>query len=117
MPVDAQEEAGDLVHLTVRDRMTTPDQAALVYFITKAVERHRRIRLLVTLDGFDGWETDEGWADEALRIPDDRAIVRAAFVGEARWEDAIRAFVGKPFRLIPTEFFTEEASARAWLAV
>jgi hypothetical protein len=43
--VDAREETGDLVHLRVRGRMTTPDQAALIYFITKAVQRHGRIRL------------------------------------------------------------------------
>jgi hypothetical protein len=117
MPVDAREETGDLVHLTVRGRMTTPDQAALVFFITKAVQRHGRIRLLVTLDAFAGWEADEGWDDAGLRIPDDSAIVKAAFVGDARWQDEISAFVGTGFRAIPTEFFTEEAPARASLAV
>lgn len=28
MPVDAREEASNLVHLTISGRMTTPDQAA-----------------------------------------------------------------------------------------
>ncbi len=116
MPVDAREETGDLVHLTVRGRMTTPDQAALVYFITKAVQRHGRIRLLVTLDDFAGWEDDEGWDDAGLRIADDSAIVKAAFVGDPKWQDGILAFVGKPFRTIPTEYFTAEAAARTWLA-
>lgn len=116
MPVDAREETGDLVHLMVRDRMTTADQAALVYFITKAVQRHRRIRLLVTLESFAGWEADEGWDDASLRIDDDSAIVKAAFVGDAKWQDDILAFVGKPFRTTPTEYFTTEPPARAWLS-
>ncbi len=116
MPVDAKEEAGDLVHLMVRGRLTTPDQAALVYFITKAVQRHGRIRLLVTLDGFEGWTADEGWDEAGLRIPDDTAVVKAAFVGDARWQDEMFAFVAKPFRTIPTEYFTTEAAARAWLS-
>jgi hypothetical protein len=116
MSVDAQEETDDVVHLTIRGRLTTPDQAALVYFITKAVQRHGRIRLLITLDGFAGWTADDEWGDDALRIANDATIVKTAFVGDARWRDEVFAFVGQPFRAIPMEYFMTEAPARAWLA-
>lgn len=116
MTIGANEEIGDLVRLTVRGQLTSADQAALVDFITKAVQRHGRIRLLIALDGFAGWARDDGWADGALRIADDATIIKTAFVGEARWKDDVFAFVAQPFRSIPTEFFTAEAAARAWLA-
>ena len=116
MAIDAKDEAGNLVHLTVRDRLTTADQAALVYFITKAVQRHGRIRLLVGLDGFAGWARDDEWGDEALRIADDASITKAAFVGEERWRTEVELFVSKPFRTIPIEYFTAESAARIWLA-
>jgi len=116
VPVDAKEEAGDLVHLTVRGRLTTPDQAALVYFITKAAQRHGRVRLLITLEGFAGWAPDDEWGNEALRVADDATIVKAAFTGEARWKDDVFAFVSRPFRTIPVDYFTSEEAARSWLA-
>jgi hypothetical protein len=116
MPIDGSEEAGGVVRLVVRGRLSTPDQAALVYFVTKAAQRHGRVRLLIVLDGFAGWTRDDDWADEALRITDDAAIDKAAFVGDARWRDDVFAFVSKPFRTIPIEFFTAEDAARTWLA-
>jgi hypothetical protein len=116
MPVDAKEEDGDLVHLTVRGRLTTADQAALLAFVTKAVQRHGRIRLLISLDGFAGWTAGDEWGDDALRLADDAAIVKAAFVGDPRWRDEVFAFVGRPFRSIPIEYFTAETPARAWLS-
>lgn len=115
MPVDAHEETGDLVHLTVRGRLTTLDQAALVYFITKAVQRHGCVHLLITLEGFTGWVPDDEWGDDALRLADDATIVKAAFVGEPHWKDDVFVFVSQPFRAIPIEYFTAEPPARAWL--
>ena len=109
-------EEGNLVHLEVRGRMSTADQATLVYFITKATERHEKIRLLVTLADFAGWENADDWDDAGMRIPDDKAVTKAAFVGEPRWKDDVFAFVAKPFRAIPMEYFPTEAGARAWLA-
>jgi hypothetical protein len=116
MPVDAREEAGNLVHLMIEGRMTTPDQAALIYFITKAVQQHGRIRLLISLTRFAGWAADDSWGDDALRIQKDATIVKAAFVGDPEWKDDVFAFVAKPFRTIPMEYFTTEAAARTWLA-
>jgi hypothetical protein len=116
MPVDGTEEPNDVVRLVVRGRLTTPDQAALVYFITKAAQRHGRVRLLVVLEDFAGWAPDDEWGDEALRVADDATIAKAAFVGDARWKDDVFAFVSQPFRAMPIEYFTAEDAARAWLA-
>jgi len=66
MSIDANEETGDLVRLTVRGQLTTADQAA--------------------------------------------------FVGAASWKDDVFVFVAKGFRSTPTEYFTAEAPARAWLS-
>jgi hypothetical protein len=115
MSVVANEEAGNLVHLELQGRLSPADQATIVYFLTKAAQRHGRIRLLVTLAGFAGWTEDDDWGDEGLRVPDDAAILKAAFTGEPRWKDEIFAFVAKPFREIPIEYFTSAGEARAWL--
>ena len=115
MSVAAKDEAGNLVHLELSGRLSSADHAALVYFVTKATQRHGTIRILVTLAGFEGWVPDDDWDDAGMRIPDDTAVAKAAVVGDARWKDEVFAFVGKPFRAIPVEFFADEAAARAWL--
>lgn len=117
MPVDAHEEAPDLVRIILRGRMAPADHAALLYFVTKAIERARRIRLLVVLDGFEGWIGGEEWGDDALRLESDAPIVKTAIVGEARWKEEVFAFVGQPFRKTPIEYFGDEAAARSWLSV
>ena len=116
MSVDAKEEHGNLVHLELRGRLSPTDQASLVYFITKATQRHGKIRLLVTLADFGGWTADDDWDDEGMRIPDDAAILKSAFVGAPEWKDLVFAFVAKPFRTIPMEYFTTDVAARDWLA-
>ena len=116
MPIDGSDEGSGLVRITLKGRMAPADHAALLYFITKAIERLGRVRLLVVLDGFEGWSGGEEWTDDALRLADDAPVVKAAVVGEARWKDEVFAFVSRPFRKIPIEYFGSEAVARAWLA-
>jgi hypothetical protein len=115
MPVDAHEEGADLVRITLQGRMAPADQAALLFFITKAIDRTGKIRVLVVLDGFDGWTAGEEWGDAELRLESDAVIVKAAFVGDLRWKEQMFAFVARPFRTAPIEYFTTEAAARSWL--
>jgi hypothetical protein len=115
MPIEAREEAPDIVCITMRGRMTPADHATLLFFIAKTVEGARRVRLLILLEDFEGWTTDEEWADDALRLENDAVIIKAAIVGERRWKDQIFAFVARPFRKIPIEYFTSEVAARSWL--
>jgi hypothetical protein len=96
--------------------MDTADQAALLSLVTKAIERHGRIRMLIVLDAFEGWTTGEGWADNDLWLASDAPVVKAAIVGEARWQDEVFAFVSKPLRTFPIEYFEDEAAARLWLS-
>jgi hypothetical protein len=116
MPVDAREEGSDMVVITVRGRMAPADQAALLYSVAKAVERAGKIRLLAVLRDFEGWTIGEDWADDALRLQSDAPIIKMAIVGEARWKDDVFAFIAKPFRNRPIEYFESEAAARSWLA-
>src|SRR5689334_24177019 len=103
MAVDARDEGSDLVRITLRGRMAPADHAALLYSVTRAIERLGRVRLLVVLDGFEGWSGGEEWNDDALRLADDAPVVKAAIVGEARWKDDVFAFVSQPFRKMPIE--------------
>jgi hypothetical protein len=115
MPVDAHEEEPDLVRITLRGRMAPADHAALLFFVTRAIERLRRVRLLVVLEDFEGWTKAEEWGDAELRLEDDAAIVKMAIAGAIGWKDEVFAFIGQPFRRLPIEYFESEDAARTWL--
>ncbi len=115
MPIDAREEAPDIACITMRGLMTPADHAALLFFIARAVQGPRRVRLLILLEDFEGWTAGEEWGDDALRIENDAVIIKAAIVGEHRWKDQVFAFVARPFRKIPIEYFVSEVTARSWL--
>ena len=115
MPVDAREEAPDIVCITMEGRMTTADHAALLFFVARAVAGGRRVRLLILLEDFEGWTPGEEWGDDSLRLENDAVIIKAAIVGEHRWKDQVFAFVARPFRKIPIEYFVSEVTARSWL--
>jgi len=117
MSVDAREEGTDIVRITLRGRIAPADHAALLFFVTRATEGGRRVRLLVVLENFEGWTGDEEWGDDALRLESDAPIVKAAIVGEPRWKEQVYAFVARPFRKTPIEYFDDEAAARSWLGV
>src|SRR6185295_2813039 len=108
MPVDATEEGGNLVRITLQGRMAPADHAALLYFVTRAIDAAPAVRLLVVLDGFAGWKGGNEWGDEDLRLRDDAKVAKVAIVGENRWKDEVYAFIGQPFRRMPIEYFTAE---------
>ena len=115
MPVDVREEGSDMVVITLQGRMAPADQAVVLDFLTKTAERAGKIRLLAVLRDFEGWTIGEEWADDALRLQSDEPIMKAAIVGEVRWKDEVYAYISKPFRKTPIEYFESEVAARSWL--
>ena len=107
--------SGDLVRITLRGRVAPADHAALLFFVTRATAGGRRVRFLIVLEDFEGWTSDEEWGDDALRLESDAPIVKAAIVGEPQWKELVFAFVARPFRKTPIEYFGDETAARSWL--
>ena len=58
------------------------------------IERHGRIRVLLDLRGFDGWEDVSAFWQHVLLVKDHhRAVRRIAIVGERTWERVIAELV------------------------
>ena len=81
-----------------------------------AIERVGKIKVLLKLEAFQGWEKGADWGDVSFAADCGDDIERIAIVGEPRWEGEALMFTGAGIRRTP-KFFTleEEALARAWL--
>ena len=106
----------NVVHVRISGEMQVDDQRALQRLV--AATPGRPLRVLVTLEGFSGWERSDAWGDEAGFLSDRaRGLARMAVVGDERWRDETLLFVGKGFRDTEIAFFPEHArrEAEAWL--
>ena len=114
MGVEIHEEP-DLLVARIRGRMTVADQGALVAALNEVVQRTGRTKILCIVDqDFTGWSGSEEWSHVG-QFEGDQHVEKAALVCDPRWNDQMFAFIGKPFRHMPIEFFSSEDAARAWL--
>jgi hypothetical protein len=76
-----------------------------------------RVKVLVTLEDFEGWERDADWGDMTFFVSHDHQIEKIAIVADPRWETGVTMFAGAGVRRGPVKFFPTDqlAQARAWL--
>jgi hypothetical protein len=80
-------------------------------------KEHGKIKLLVILEDFQGWEAGDGWADTTdMTDRIDPYLKKMAVVGEEKWQDKIEVFTLKGLRPVPIEYYVnDEQAARQWL--
>jgi len=76
------------------------------------------IRLLVVLDGFEGWESGANWNDLNFYIKYGDAVERIAIVGDEAWRSEALMFAAADLRRGPVLFFPPggDRDATTWLA-
>jgi hypothetical protein len=76
-----------------------------------------RVRLLVVLAQFEGWES-AAWSDLAFYVGHGDDIERIAIVGDDRWRDEALMFAATDLRKAPVAYFgaIDATQARAWLS-
>lgn len=77
-----------------------------------------KIKVLLVLDGFQGWEKGADWGDMTFAAAHGDDIEKLAVVADARWHTEVLMFVGAGFRRTEVKSFGpgQLAEARAWLA-
>jgi len=107
-----------IVHARLSGAMTLADQQALEGLAKRMIDAGGKVRLLVTLEGFESWEKDSAWGDDlGFQLDYGNDIVRIAVVGDQRWKDQALMFLGKGFRDTAIEFFPPDslAVAKDWV--
>jgi hypothetical protein len=110
---------GDRVHLiTLSGLLTWAEfQTFLTQVETGNVFASGKVRILIQLENFAGWEPGDQWGDVSFFFRHDKDIDRIAVVGDPRWQDEMRMFVFADYRQAGVRFFaaTDLEPARAWL--
>jgi len=118
MPYEIVSRAGELLWIRVSGHLTKAEyDAACQQMLGSMLGQGKAPRLLVSLDGFLGWERGGDWSDMAFLSRHGDEIAKIAVVGDRRWEDEVMMFTGAPLRKTPVRFFDapDLDLAKAWL--
>ena len=99
-------------------KLTVHDFQELQALAKLSLERYGQVRMLVELEGFQGWSREPGWENSFFLTEGEDRSSRLAFVGDDNWKDQVFMFTGKPMRKTAIEFFAQDqlALAKAWLS-
>jgi hypothetical protein len=99
----------DRVHLiTLSGLLTWAEfQAFLAQTETRDSFASGKVRILVWLDHFAGWEPGEQWSDVSFFFKHDKDIEKIAVVCEPRWRDEMVIFLFADYRQAEVQFFAE----------
>jgi hypothetical protein len=116
MPVELIDASGKLLEIKVRGMLKKTDYDGIIQ-IAKAIMREGKVRALIILEGFEGWERHKDWGDVSFMMQEGQQIEKMAIVGDEKWGDDALAFTAKGFRPTAIEFFAPSRmnEARIWL--
>ena len=104
--------------LTVRvsGKLAREDYRAFVPEFERLLAEHGKLRVLLLMVDFHGWEAGGLWEDIKFDLRHFTHLERLAMVGDRRWEKAM-SILCKPFTTATIRYFDRKAmdQARAWL--
>src|SRR5215467_15309401 len=106
MPVQVINASGKLLEIKIRGMFKKAEHDRIVQIAKETIAREGKIRALLILEGFEGWERHEGWGDVSFMMEEGRNIEKMAIVGDEKWKDHVIAFTAKGFRPTAIEFFS-----------
>ncbi len=117
MPTRFELESNDLCLIHVSGKLSVEEIHQVQAECEKVIQSNGSARLLVVLDGFQGWLKGPGWDDSSFAQRNDPYISKFAIVGDEQWRDLAYVFTLKGLRPVPIEFFNADQleQARAWL--
>ena len=117
MPIEWDQESDRLVVCRISGLLTLKEWEDLNSGGESPVSEQGKMRALLLLREFQGWDKAEGWGDLGFVDENDERLDRIAAVGEEHWRDEVELFMLKGLRPVEIRYFgpDEESLARAWL--
>lgn len=120
MGATIRQQQGDLYVMRITGLLRKSELDVLQAAAAKVLEGDPslRVKLLVLLEKFEGWERNPDWGDMSFYSEHGNKITKIAIVGNPRWETEFKMFTGAGFRLAPVRFFPADQlqQAHTWLA-
>lgn len=107
---------GRVLELAVNGKFVDSDFQSLEPAFQRLVKQHGKIRVLLQMQDFHGWEGVALWDEVKFDLKHFGEIERLAMVGDKKWEQFLSAF-SRPFTSADIRYFdsVELDQARAWL--
>ena len=109
--------AENVVEIELSGKLTAKDYETCVPELERRIKEVGKLRLLVVLRDFHGWEVAALWEDIKFDFKHFRDFQRLALVGDSKWEAGMATFC-KPFTTATIKYFdlADVDQARAWVA-
>jgi hypothetical protein len=117
MPIGMQlEDGGKFLKIALVGTIVKDDYKPLVAEFTRLIAEHGKIRALVDMTRFHGWDATALWQEIKFDLKYLDKLERIAVVGEARWQHAIASFT-KPLTPAEVRYYdgAQVVEAEAWL--
>jgi hypothetical protein len=117
MSVSFTKESEDLFVVSVEGILTFNDLKEIQNNASTAIDRSRKIKVLLLAENFSGWAKEGDWGNLEFLLEHDPYIQKIAVVTSEEKKDDLLIFLGKGMREASVEFFPagEEEKARDWL--
>jgi hypothetical protein len=110
------ENDGKLMVVQMTGKLHKVDYAHFVPIVQNALQKHGKVRMLVQMHNFHGWDVGAMWEDVKFDARNFNRIERLAVVGEKNWEKWATLFC-RPFTTATVRYFSSEhaSEARTWI--
>ena len=117
MGVTIQQEEGNLRVVRITGLLRKCEMDAALAAEARKWGPGTRIKVLVMVEDFEGFERGADWGDLSFLIKYDHQIDKLAIVADPKWEIETLTLAGAGFRKGQVKFFpmNQLAQARAWL--
>ena len=111
-----EKPSGRVLEVHLSGKLTHEDYERFGPEVEDQIKLHGKVRLLVEMIDFHGWQAGALWDDIKFDLKHFRDIDRLAIVGDKKWEHGMATFC-KPFTSAKVRYFdaADEDEARAWL--
>lgn len=104
---------GKIVGVRASGRLTDADYKSFMPRIEERIDAHGKIRLLVDMQDFDGWDLYAAWDDFTFGMTHWHHYEKMALVGDAAWEK-LAAAVANLLMSGEVRFFGLDQRDAAW---
>jgi len=107
---------GKVLKIELSGKLHKSDYRHFVPIVEKAVKEHGKVRMLVQMHHFHGWDAGALWEDVKFDVQHFNQIERIAVVGNADWEKWM-AIICWPFTTATIRYFSDDrlAEAETWI--
>lgn len=107
---------GKVLEMELTGTLTREAYEEFVPEIEALIRQHGKLRMLVVLNDFHGWDAGALWEDIKFDYHHFHDIEKLALVGESKWEEGMSVFC-RPFTSAAIKYFdkAELPAARLWV--